>query len=349
MNNLAPKVSVVMSVYNGSRYLRQSIESILNQTFTDLEFVIVNDGSTDDSREILAEYANLDRRIVIVDNEENIGLTKSLNKGLAKARGEYIARQDADDVSLLNRLERQASFLSDRADVVLCSCDIESIDGDGRTTHKIHRSCPSDLAAWYLLFYNHLAGHSQVMFRKNPAIELGGYCESYRYSQDYELWCRLVKVGKIAILSEILLQQRFHQTSISAQKSGVQEACLLMQVENNLQNILNEKLEQNEVKELHGFWIGHFWPSYFPDSQRVSIVQTRLKKIYRAFLEQYLSPNSPAPKTSQEIRNAIAQQFIYWLKAIKEKPHWSAKIEIFLCAFYWNPSRVLQLLSKKVL
>ncbi|MCU0532598.1 MAG: glycosyltransferase [Hydrococcus sp. Prado102] len=349
MSNLAPKVSVVMSVYNGSRYLRQSIESILNQTRTDFEFVIVNDGSTDNSWEILTEYANLDRRIVLLDNKENIGLTKSLNKGLAQAQGDYIARQDADDVSLPNRLEKQATLLNERAEIVLCSCDIESIDGEGRPIHKIQRVCPPDIVAWYLLFYNHLAGHSQVMFRRKPVIELGGYCENYRYSQDYELWCRLVKVGKIAIVSEILLQQRFHQTSISAQKSGEQEACLLMQVEKNLENILNEALEQNEVKELHGFWIGHFWSAYFPDIKRVDIVQTRLKKIYRAFIKQYLSPNSPQPEILSEIRNSIGQQYIYWLKDIKGKPDWSAKIKIFFYACSWNPSRVLQLLSRKVL
>ena len=98
-----PKVSVLMSVYNGERYLREAVESILNQTFTDFEFIIIDDGSTDSSRAILASFD--DPRIVLLQNETNIGLTRSLNEGLSLARGKYIARQDADDASLLERLE----------------------------------------------------------------------------------------------------------------------------------------------------------------------------------------------------------------------------------------------------
>ena len=102
-----PKVSVVMSAYNGERYLREAVESILNQTFNDFEFIIIDDGSTNSTGQILSSYAAQDPRIVLIRNRENIGLTKSLNKGLALARGEYIARMDADDVSLPNRFSEQ--------------------------------------------------------------------------------------------------------------------------------------------------------------------------------------------------------------------------------------------------
>ena len=105
-----PKVTVLMSVYNGERYLHESIESILNQTFKDFGFLIINDGSTDNTPKILKSYK--DQRIKIISNKNNLGLTKSLNKGIKLAKGEYIARQDVDDVSLSERLEKQVKFLN---------------------------------------------------------------------------------------------------------------------------------------------------------------------------------------------------------------------------------------------
>ena len=174
MNKSQPKVSVLMSVYNGSQYLRESVESILNQTFTNFEFIIINDCSTDKTGEILTVSANQDNRITLINNEENIGLTRSLNKGLKIAKGEYIARQDADDISLPERLERQVESLDKNPEAVLISCDLDLINAKGDRVGSFRRSCDSNLVAWYLLFYNHLAGHSHVMFRRKSVLNLGG-------------------------------------------------------------------------------------------------------------------------------------------------------------------------------
>ena len=111
-----PKISVVMAVYNGEKYLREAIDSILNQTFKDFEFIIVNDGSTDRTREILESF--IDPRIVLI-HQEHMGLTKSLNRGIALAKGKYIARQDADDISMAERLEKQFNFLESHENVAL--------------------------------------------------------------------------------------------------------------------------------------------------------------------------------------------------------------------------------------
>ncbi|HKQ33129.1 MAG TPA: glycosyltransferase family A protein, partial [Thermodesulfobacteriota bacterium] len=114
---MTPKVTVLMTVYNGEKFLNEAIDGILNQTFRDFEFLIINDGSTDGSREIIKSYK--DPRINLVDNESNIGLTASLNRGLSLAGGEYIARQDADDISLPERLEKQISILERNPDIAL--------------------------------------------------------------------------------------------------------------------------------------------------------------------------------------------------------------------------------------
>jgi glycosyltransferase involved in cell wall biosynthesis len=126
-----PKVSVVMSVYNGEKYLCEAIDSILNQTFENFEFLIVNDGSTDRTLEILQSYR--DPRIKVINNERNIGLTASLNKGLKIAKGEYVARMDADDVSFPHRLEQQKAFLDRNPRVAMVGSWAEVIDESGKT------------------------------------------------------------------------------------------------------------------------------------------------------------------------------------------------------------------------
>ena len=128
----SPKVSVIMSVYNGEKYLKEAINSILNQTFKDYEFIIVNDASTDKSIKILEEYAKKDNRIGLIHNEKNIGLTRSLNKAIKSANGAYIARQDADDISLPPRLEEEVNFLDKHPTVGLVGSYAWMIDEKGK-------------------------------------------------------------------------------------------------------------------------------------------------------------------------------------------------------------------------
>lgn len=335
------KISALMAVYNGESYLRQAVESILDQTFRDFEFIIIDDGSSDSTWEIITEYAERDQRIMLVQNKENIGLTKSLNKGLALAQGEYVARQDADDVSLPKRFEKQVTLLNKHPEVVLASCDIEVITSEGCPVEKYQRACDSDLVAWYLLFHNRLAGHSQVMFRRKSAINLGGYSETYRCSQDYELWCRLVKVGKIAILPEVLLQQRIHSRSISAEKKLEQEAYTLIQVRHNIGQLVGEEIRLEEAKDLRGFWIGHWWSGCFPDSRRVGALHSRLKAIHRMFLQQGTQQNCSDSNMSRRLRILIGQQFICWIQALSVRHRLLSKMNISLYAFAWYPLGVL--------
>ena len=136
MNRPKCKVSVLMCVYNRETYLQQAIDSILAQTFRDFEFVIVNDGSIDNSWQILNEYSEKDSRIVLIDNKKNIGLEKSLNKGLAATKGEYVARQDADDISLPNRLQLQVDYLENHPEIGALGSSIEFINSQGLVTGK---------------------------------------------------------------------------------------------------------------------------------------------------------------------------------------------------------------------
>lgn len=348
MSELKP-ISVVMSVYNGSRYLRESVESILAQSFTDFEFIILDDGSTDSTWKILSEYAQQDQRIRLYQNEENIGLTKSLNKGMNLAQGKYIARQDADDVSLPNRFEKQVARL-DCPEVVLVSCDLEIINAQGKTVSKYQRACDRNLVPWYLLFHNRLAGHSQVMFKREPVLQLGGYSSDRRYSQDYELWCRLVKVGKIEILPEVLQKQRLHGESVSVKKGSEQKAYSLNQVRDNIKQLTGLEISLEDAAELKGFWTGYWWPDHFPPSHRASWMHSSLKQTYQGFLQQ--SWLAAEPKSVDRLRLVIGEQFLRWIQAPgtqkRSLPKLLAKLNISYFALAWHPQGVADSWSRLV-
>jgi hypothetical protein len=205
---------MVMAVYNGERFLREAIDSILAQEYTDFELIIVDDGSTDRSREIIGSYQ--DARIVVVENKRNLGLARSLNRGLAVARGEYIARQDADDVSLPNRLSRQVAFLDARPSVALVGSAHAEIDDSGRVVREVDAHCEHTTIAWALLFFCPFV-HSAVMFRRALVLEnVGFYDPAYQYSMDFDLWARIAARYRVANLPEPLVRLRLHDRSMTS-------------------------------------------------------------------------------------------------------------------------------------
>lgn len=208
-----PTVTVLMAVHDGERHLTESIESVFAQTFEDFELLVVDDGSTDATPRILAGYA--DSRLRIVRNEVNLGLTRSLNHGLAESRGLYVARQDADDVSAPDRLERQAAFLAANDDVSLLASSYVRIREDGSVIAV--RSVPTDPIGirWRLLFLNAFA-HSSVMFRRDAAEDVGGFREQFAFAQDYDLWSRLAFTRAVAALPEALVRYRKAEDSMTA-------------------------------------------------------------------------------------------------------------------------------------
>ena len=208
-----PLVSVVMSVFNAEEHVSEAIESILNQTFNDLELIIVNDGSEDSTADILEKYGKNDKRIKII-TQENKGLTKSLNIGINNSSGKYIARQDADDISYPERIEVQVkAFENDSSLILLGTRAIINIKGfmyesplhtDTEITNKIKK---------YNIFV-----HSSVMFRRSEFMKIGMYNELYKTAQDYEAWMRLSALGKLSILDNVLVERTVRKNSISNKK-----------------------------------------------------------------------------------------------------------------------------------
>lgn len=349
MTNQTPKVSVLMAVYNGEKYLKESIESILNQTFNDLELIIVDDCSTDETTNILHQYAAQDQRLKFIRNEINIGPYASANQGLKLARGEYIARQDSDDISLLNRLEKQVHFLDNHPDVVLVSSLIELTDAAGNPIKVIPDVFEPDLIDWYLLFEHYPGGHSQFMFRRVPFMEMGGYTETYRYGQDYVLCCRLAEVGKLAILPEVLLKLRLHDESISAVKRAEQAVYSLTQSQTNIKALTGEAISLEDMKDLRGFFVIPFNWYYLPDLylpvERVVSIHRRVREIYHAFIDRLAKQNASDPSLTntiqRKVRRSVARQFVCWLKHITIKQGFFLKVVLSLYALMWSPSEYI--------
>lgn len=203
---MTPKISVILPVYNGERFLREAIESILNQTFKDFELILVNDGSTDRSEEIMKSYQ--DHRIVRLDNGENLGLSKSYNRAIERARGEYIARMDADDVSDPKRLERQLSFLKRHPHVDIVGSGIVFIDENGQSRGQKHPQEDHALIKFSSLFSTPMM-HPTIM-GKTSVFKTYHYNEGLHNSEDYELWSRLLFESKthFANIWEQLLKYR---------------------------------------------------------------------------------------------------------------------------------------------
>ena len=201
-----------MSVHNGMPFVRQAVDSILQQSFDRFEFIIVDDASSDETPECLRSLR--DSRVKVVSLAENIGLTAALNRGLSFAKGEFIARQDADDYSHPRRLENQAAYLRSHVSCALVGAQARLIDQDGRSLGKKSFPMGHHGIRFTHLFDNAFA-HSAVMFRSAVLNEFAGYDEEWRVSQDYELWSRLSDRFTVANLPERLVTLRVREGSIT--------------------------------------------------------------------------------------------------------------------------------------
>lgn len=265
-----PKISVLMSVYNGEKYLCEAIESILNQTFKDFEFLIINDGSTDKTGKILESYE--DSRIRIINNKENIGLTKSLNKGLKLAKGKYIARMDADDISLPKRFEKQVKFMDKNSEIAVCGTWLKLIGNNIGDIWKV----PSDSETLRSLMLFYPALYHPTTFIRKALLEKYNlrYDESFICSQDYDLWARMAEKLKISNLKEVLLFHRAHPD-----KAGVIRGKIQVENANKVRLYLIHKLgiypkrKDFEIHKAISYW------RFGSDKEFVGVAESWLKKL----------------------------------------------------------------------
>lgn len=249
-----PKISVVMPAYNSEKYIAEAIESILNQTYTDFEFIIINDGSTDKTEEIILSYT--DERIVYLKNEKNSGIVYTLNRGLDVAKGEYIARMDSDDISLPTRFEKQIKYFKKHPETAVLGTAI-NIFGEGTQKHTFKFSCNPQKAKAELFFSSCLA-HPSVIIRKtiidNHSLR---YEEEYKGMEDFVLWWRISQYGDIISLKVPLLNYRKHSSqitaSISPERIEKAKKFLLERI-----GIFNINLSDEEFDSLFRYRMGYY-------------------------------------------------------------------------------------------
>lgn len=215
---MLPKVSVLMSVYNREDYVGEAIESILNQTFVDFEFLIVDDGSTDSTFDVLLKYEKQDPRVRIIKNERNLGISASINKALDLAQGEYIARMDSDDISIRERLEFQVCFLDAHPEIIICGGELQYFGVNSQ-----YLSVPiSDQEIRLQAFLSTPFAQVTVMFRRKTILQNNlRYDESLKVSEDYDLWGKILKLGKGQNLNKVLVYSRTHETNVSFEKKDL--------------------------------------------------------------------------------------------------------------------------------
>lgn len=218
-----PAISVAMSVYNGERFLREAVDSILAQSFEDFEFLILDDGSTDESSAMIREYAARDSRVRPI-LRENRGLIASLNQLIEEARAPLIARMDADDISKPDRFEKQVAFLAANPDYGVVGSSSEDMDEDGNVTYHEGTGHPlthEDFLAT-IGTGGQLICHPVAMFRRDIVRSVGGYHAAFRHCEDFDLWLRLASVTKLGNIAEPLLRYRHSASQVSSRHATEQ-------------------------------------------------------------------------------------------------------------------------------
>lgn len=219
-NSNNPLVSVIMSVYNAEKYVRLAIESILNQTYKKFEFIIVDDGSTDSTPDILKDFKKKGKRIILIQNNNNLGLTKSLNKALKSAQGKYVIRMDADDWAYPERFRLQVSLMEHHPDVVVSGSYIEVCDKNLKTKYIRKYHLDDANIRKHIFRYSPFAHPATIW--QTEVLKKERYNERMTVSQDYELYFRIGTIGKFMNIDKPLLKLRMHSESISAKMSDIQ-------------------------------------------------------------------------------------------------------------------------------
>jgi len=288
-----PRITVLMPVYNGEKYIGEAIESILNQTFANYEFVIIDDCSTDKSKKNIQTYH--DPRINFISNNENLGLINTLNIGLALAQGEYIARMDQDDISLPQRLEKQLAFLDNHPEIGVCGTGFKTINQKGASTAVTQFPNQSSLLNWQLHFFCPLV-HPTVMMKTSLVKKVGGYNKNATYYEDYDLWVRLCSITQLTNLDDILFCLRKHkentsQTHLSEQTNNSIKICWEL-----ISKTLNKDVSVDIVRQLY--------LNDYADVNAAIQISNLIRKLYDSFINRN-------KLTSQEIiliRNDVARR-----------------------------------------
>lgn len=299
---IIPLVSVILPVFNASHYLKDSIESILNQTFIDFELIIIDDGSTDNSLEIIRRYNDL--RIKLYLNDINKGIVFTLNKGIELSLSDIIARMDADDISLPDRLEKQYNYLVSNIDCTLVCGWIKLIDNFGVESFTQKRYTQN---LYFDMIYECTIPHPTVMFRKDAVLEFGGY--RHVVSEDYDLWSRMILKYKMVNIEELVLLYRITDSNLSTVLKNENYTATKTIVRNNIELLIGQNKIKNQILE---WFIGDFSNLRFNNNVLLYVESLyKLKKIRNRLLlvDNVNNNNENINKAFINKRNILLTEF----------------------------------------
>ena len=286
-----PLVTVLMSAQNSEQYIGEAIQSVLDQTFRDFEFIIIDDGSTDNTLKIIRQFD--DPRIRVIKNPENWGIPKSLNGGLSVCRGKYIARMDSDDVCFPNRLETQVNYLESHPDIGVLGSEVKVIGQDGQIHNRTRNILTDPYLIKFWLLFDTVINNPTTLIKKEFLDRVGGYNPAFKYAEDYELWTRLVKITKIAVSPESLVYWRDHGDNATFTSYAFRRE-------------LHHKLSIQEVKKLTGV---EFSDEVFEAYRSKDVLSPRLArqvvKLFRLSLKGYVKTEPGTAAQRKELINRV--------------------------------------------
>jgi glycosyltransferase involved in cell wall biosynthesis len=296
-----PRVSVVMPVFRGEQYLREALESVLRQTFTDIECIIICDEPTPETNQLLSWYENEDTRVRVISNPRRIGLIASLNLGCRQSRGEYIARMDADDIAEPERFIRQVQFLDLHPEVGVVGTQTLLIDGTGEPVRGVKLPTEPAVIRWHALFENCLY-HPSVMIRKEVLEEVGYYNEEATTIEDFDLWSRIQKIADLANLPDPLLRYRINPGSITFNNLQDQKIATAEIQFSEIGRYLERDLTQREKDRL----LDLFLVRPLKSSEDLDELLSLLDRILHGFLEK----EGLSEEEKRAIQKDLSQQML---------------------------------------
>ncbi|HEX8255895.1 MAG TPA: glycosyltransferase family 2 protein [Thermoanaerobaculia bacterium] len=329
MSDAAPRVSVVMPVYNAGPFVDEAIASVIAQDFGDFVFIIVDDGSTDETGAILEAWRARDERIVVIRSQRNEGIAAALRKGIAAARGELIALQDADDVSLPRRFSTQVAALdADRAlAMVVVSTDV--VDAAGRTIGKARRTPSPELTAYLLHFSNVLGGLGRAMLRRSALIAAG--VGDTELAVDYDLWTRVSRFGPIRVLPFVGMRYRVHPGGVSVRLRDGQRRDARAISGRMLRELLQRDVGDEELDAVVAMW------SMQPEDENPALAEQLLREAFARF--------PASPQTRAEIRREHARRWSRGAVFLCSRFQFSSAMRYLRRGMTWSATTALRELA----
>ena len=305
-----PTITVLMPLYNAGPYLSEAIESILAQSYRDFEFLIVDDCSTDGSSEVLSVYAGQDSRIRVLRNEKNLGLIRALNTGLRAARGKYIARQDADDRSRVDRLKKELQVMECRPEVGLVTCAVAVIDSTGKKIGLSRPAIPPFMVPWWFIFWYPFRCAGQLFFRREIDGTAFYFDEKLHYCDDYKLCTTAAHSSEIVQLGDVLYDYRLHGTQQTQECPEAVREVTMQIAQDKTEYYLLRRLDRAEMTRLRSFW--YFSLDISPDSVLPLLFVLRDSYVKRKKFAEF-PPELVRRKINQEIATRFSRKSVVML------------------------------------